>query len=53
MHSEAYNEARKEFINCMVLFWITCFVSIFVGFKEWLPIMREEKRKEKQALRSA
>jgi len=51
MHSEAYIEAKKEFTNCMAMCLITCFVSIFVGFKEWWPIMKEEKRKEKAGIR--
>ncbi len=53
MHSQAYLEARKEFINCIVLSPICLFVSIFVGIHEWLPIMREEKRKERQGHQQA
>ena len=46
MHSEAYNEAKKEFINCIVLSPMCLFVSLINAFNEWLPIMREERRKE-------
>lgn len=45
MYSKEYEEARKEFINC---FWMSIFglgVPIYNAFKEWWPIMQEEKRK--------
>lgn len=50
MYSEAYMEAKKEFVNCL---WMSIFglgFPLVNAFKEWLPIMREEKRKalEKQ-----
>ncbi len=48
MHSEAYIEARKEFINCLLMSIIGLGVPIFIAFSEWYPIMRREKRKEKQ-----
>lgn len=47
MHSEAYLEAKKEFINCIVMSPICLFVSLFNAFGEWLPIMRRERAKEK------
>ena len=49
VHSPAYVEAKKEFINCL---WMSIFglgVPIVIAFKEWWPIMKEEKRKEKEA----
>lgn len=49
MYSEAYTEARKEFINCLLMSIICLGVPIFIAFKEWYPIMREEKRKAKLA----
>jgi hypothetical protein len=45
MHTKAYIEARKEFINCIVLSPICIFVSIIIAFTEWLPIMHAEKNK--------
>ena len=48
MHSEAYLEARKEFINCLYMSLIGLGVPIYLAFKEWLPVMRAEKRKERQ-----
>ena len=51
MYSEAYQEAKKEFINCLCMSIFGLGVPIVIAVKEWLPIMREEKRKvlEKQA----
>lgn len=46
MHSEAYLEAKKEFINCLVMSPIGLFIPLVLAFQEWLPIMRAEKRKE-------
>ena len=45
MHTKAYLEARKEFVNCIVLSPICIFVSLIIAFTEWLPIMRAEKNK--------
>ena len=53
MHSEAYMEARKEFINCLLMSVIGLGVPIVIAFKEWYPIMRREKRKEKQLARNS
>ena len=49
MHSEAYLDAKKEFINCLCMTIIGLGVPLVLAFKEWLPIMREEKRKERLA----
>lgn len=46
MHSPAYIEARKEFVNCIVMSPICLFVSLVNGFNEWLPIMQQERKKE-------
>ena len=46
MKSEAYLEARKEFINCILVSPFCLFVSIIVAFTEWLPIMRAESKKQ-------
>ena len=45
MHTQAYIEARKAFINCIVLSPICIFVSLIIAFTEWLPIMHAEKNK--------
>jgi len=49
MRSEAYIEAKKEFINCLCMSILGIGVPIVIAFTEWLPIMRAEKRKEKAA----
>lgn len=49
MHSPAYMEAKKEFINCLCMSIFGLGVPIVIAFKEWWPIMKEEKRKEQQA----
>lgn len=46
MHSQAYLEARKEFINCIVVSPLCLFVSLVNAFGEWLPIMQAERQKE-------
>lgn len=48
MASKEYMEAKKEFINCWCMSIIGLGIPIVLAFKEWLPIMRAEKRKEKQ-----
>jgi hypothetical protein len=52
MHSERYMQARKEFINCLVLSPICLGVSLVLAFTEWKPIMREELRLEAAAVRA-
>lgn len=46
MHSEAYTEARKEFVNCIVMSPICLFVPLINAFHEWLPIMAKERQNE-------
>ncbi len=48
MHSQAYLDARREFINCIVMSPIGLFVPLILAFKEWYPIMKREKRLEAQ-----
>ena len=45
MYSEAYKEAKKEFINCLCMSIIGVGIPIILAFTEWWPIMREEKKK--------
>ena len=47
MHSKAYLEARKEFINCLCMSLIGLGVPVVLVFREWWPVMQEEKRKER------
>lgn len=46
MHSKEYCEARKEFINCIIMSPIGLGVPLILAFSEWLPIMRQERLKE-------
>ena len=45
MHSEAYLDAKKEFINCLCMSVIGVGFPLVNAFGYWLPIMREEKAK--------
>lgn len=47
--SEEYKNARKEFINCLCLSIMGLGVPIVIAFKEWLPIMKAEKKKMEAA----
>jgi len=47
MPSKEYLEAKKEFKNCLVMSVFGCGVPIIIAFKEWWPIMKAEKAKEK------
>lgn len=46
MHSQAYLEARKEFINCLCMSIFGIGVPIVIAFREGWPIMKAEKQKE-------
>lgn len=46
-HSAEYVEARKEFINCLTMSLIGVGVPLVLAFREWLPIMRRELKKER------
>ena len=47
MPSKAYLEAKKEFINCLAMSIIGLGVPVVIAFREWWPIMKAEKAKEK------
>ena len=51
-HSEAYEKARKEYINCLAMSLIGLGVPVYNTFKIWKPIMNEELEKEKEAKRN-
>ena len=53
MHSKAYLEAKKEFVNCIVMSPICLGVSLFLAFTEWYPIMKRESLKEVQGEQEA
>ena len=52
MHSKAYEEAKKEFINCLALSLIGLGVPIYNAFHYWRPIMKAELAKERLAAES-
>ncbi len=45
MYSQEYEEAKKEFINCLVVGPFGLFVPYVLAFTEWWPIMKREKKK--------
>ena len=45
MYSKEYEEAKKEFVNCLWMGLIGLGVPFFLAFKEWWPIMKREKQK--------
>lgn len=45
MYSERYEQAKKEFINCLVWGIVGFGVPFYNAYKEWWPIMKEEKAK--------
>lgn len=47
MHSKAYEEAKREFYNCLRMVPFTLGVSLYFAFHEWKPIMKEELDKER------
>ncbi len=49
MPSAEYINAKKEFRNCLLMSLYGLGVPIIIAFKEWLPIMRAEKAKERAA----
>ena len=50
MLSKAYLEAKKEFINCLCMSIIGLGVPVVIAFREWWPIMKDEKAKEQAAV---
>ena len=45
MYSQEYEEAKKEFVNCLVVGPFGLFVPYVLAFTEWWPIMKREKKK--------
>lgn len=45
MYSAEYEEAKKEFVNCLCMSVIGLGVPIYLAFHEWWPIMKREKRR--------
>ena len=45
MYSERYEKAKKEFVNCMVMGVVCLGFPFYNAYKEWWPIMKEEKQK--------
>ena len=50
MHSKRYLQARREFINCIIMAPIGLFFPLINAFREWRPIMKEELCRERAAL---
>lgn len=48
MYSKEYYAAKKEFINCLFMCIFGLGIPIVIALKEWLPVMRAEKRKALQ-----
>ena len=47
-YSEEYEEAKKEFVNCILMSVICLGVPIYNAIHEWWPIMKREKQKALQ-----
>ena len=45
MYSQEYENAKKEFINCLCVGILGLGVPYYLAFKEWWPIMKQEKQK--------
>lgn len=45
-HSEAYEKARKEYINCLLMSVIGLGIPIYNALKIWKPMMNEELKRE-------
>ena len=41
-HSEAYEKARKEYINCLAMSVIGLGIPVYNALKIWKPIMNAE-----------
>jgi len=46
LHSKEYEEARKEFWNCIRMTPVTLGVSLVLAFTEWKPRMKAALEKE-------
>ena len=49
MHSEAYQEARKEFWNCVFMSVFGLGIPLYLACTEWRPFMLAELAKEQAA----
>lgn len=49
MHSETYQEAKKEFWNCVFMSVFGIGIPLYLAFTEWRPIMQAELAKEQAA----
>lgn len=47
MHSERYQKARKEHVNCLAMSIVCLGIPLYNAFRIWKPIMKEELEKEK------
>ena len=45
MYSKEYEEARKEFINCLCMGVVGLGVPFVLAYREWWPIMKAERKK--------
>ena len=45
MYSDRYEQAKKEFINCLCFGIVGLGVPFVLAYKEWWPIMQQEKQK--------
>ena len=45
MYSQAYEDAKKEFVNCLWMGVIGLGVPFVLALKEWWPVMKQEKQK--------
>ena len=53
MYSAEYEEAKKEFVNCLLMGIVGLGVPFVLAFKEWWPIMKREKQRALQAQKAA
>ena len=53
MYSKEYENAKKEFDNCLRMGIIGLGVPFFLAFREWWPIMQREKEKALKKGRTA
>ena len=45
MYSQEYEEAKKEFVNCLVVGPFGLFVPYVLAFTEWWPLMKHKRKK--------
>ena len=53
MYSKEYEDAKKEFVNCLWMSLIGLGVPVVLAFREWWPIMQREKKKALEVQRTA